>query len=414
MSRSLKLLSLIMVVLLVGTLLAGCGSKDTAKEGDKAAPEKVTEIKIGSIHPLTGNLAYDGKMIRNALELAIDEVNTAGGIKSLGGAKLKLVDGDNQGSPEKAVSEVQRLIKEGAVVLTGTYTSSATFAATQEAEKQKTPFVITVSSAPNILERGFKYSFRIQPSATVFAQNFIEYMTKLVTPEIKTAAVAHEDTLFGTTFGDYVEKHIAETGLKMVVRVPYSNKSPSLTAEVNKIAAAKPDILIGSGYYTDQTLLVKTLKEQKVDVKAIIGIANGAFSDPKFIQDLGKDAEYVMDVNYRYNPKNPKALEVRDKFKQKYGVEMNSSSLYGYVTGMVIADALERAASTDKDKIREALAQTNMADHILPHKEVKFNEAGENINAAGVITQIQNGKHVVVFPEEYAEAKLIFPFPKIK
>lgn len=221
----------------------------------------------------------------------------------------------------------------------------------------------------------------------------------------------HEDTLFGTTFGDYIEKHIGETGLKLVARVPYSNQSPNLTAEVTKVAAARPDILIGTGYYRDQTLMVKTLKEQNVKVKAIIGIANGAFSDPKFVQEMGKDAEYIMDVNYSYNPKNPKSKEVIEKYQQKYGSPLSSHAVYGYVVGKLIADALERAGSTDQEKIREALSKANFADHILPNKEIKFNEAGENINAAGVITQIQNGKKLVVFPEEYAEAKLIFPMP---
>ncbi|MCL6560720.1 MAG: ABC transporter substrate-binding protein, partial [Firmicutes bacterium] len=248
--------------------------------------------------------------------------------------------------------------------------------------------------------------------ANVFAKNFIDYMKELVTPDIKTAAIMHEDTLFGTTFADYIEKHIGETGLKLVARVPYSNQSPNLTAEINKVAAAKPDILIGTGYYRDQTLMVKTLKEQKVKVKAIIGIANGAFSAPKFIDELGKDAEYIMDVNYCHNPKNSKSKEVMEKYQQKYGSPLSSHAVYGYVVGKLIADVLERAGSTDKEKIREALTKTNFADHILPNKEIRFNEAGENVNAAGVITQIQNGKKLVVYPGEYAEAKLIFPMPQ--
>ncbi|MEM3434021.1 MAG: ABC transporter substrate-binding protein [Candidatus Methanomethyliaceae archaeon] len=413
MSKALRSLFLFVFVLTVGFLMVGCGAKDGAKQSEKTN-QQVAEIKIGAIHPLTGTLAYEGKAIRNALELALEEVNASGGIKSMGGAKLKLIDGDDQGSPQKAVTEVQRLVKEGAVILTGCYTSGSTFAATQEAEKLKTPFIITIASAPNILERGFKYSFRIQPNANIFAQNFLDYIKEILKehPDVKTAAIMHEDTLFGTTFGDYIEKHIGETGLKLVARVPYSNQSPNLTAEVTKVAAAKPDILIGTGYYRDQTLMVKTLKEQNVKVKAIIGIANGAFSDPKFIQEMGKDAEYIMDVNYSYNPKNPKSKEVIEKYQQKYGSPLSSHAVYGYVVGKLIADVLERAGSTDKEKIREALSKTNFADHILPNKEIKFNEAGENINAAGVITQIQNGKKLVVFPEEYAEAKLIFPMPQ--
>jgi len=407
---------LVMVVVLV--LVAGCGGKEPAKQADEekkaeeqksAKTPKVEVIKIGAIHPLTGGLAYEGTQIRNALELALDEVNAAGGIKSLGGAKLELIDGDSEASPEKAVSEVKRLVREGAVVLTGSYTSSSTYPATQEAEKLKTPFVITIAAAPNIMDRGFKYSFRIQPNAEIFSQDFIDYLKAIKAPETKTAAIIHEDSLFGTSIADYVEEHIGEAGVELVARVPYPASTPDLSSEITKLAAAKPDIIIGVGYYRDEALMLKTLKEQKVESQAVIGIANGAFSDPKLIDDLGETAELVLDVNYHINPKSELAKKVAAKYKEKYGNPISSHALYGYTAGQVIADALERAASTDKEKIREALAQTNITEHILPHGPIQFGADGENINAAAVMTQIQDGKHVVVFPKEYAEADLIFP-----
>lgn len=407
-----KKLLMLTGVLLVMIWVVGCSapkSEKQANEGNTEQSKQVETIKIGAIHPLTGPLAYEGNQITKAMELAIDEVNKAGGIKSLGGAKLELINGDSEGSPEKAVSELKRLVREGVVTLAGTYTSSSAFPATQEAEKLGTPFVTTIAVAPNIMDRGFKYSFRIQPNAEVMAQDFLKYINTIKTPDIQTIGIIHEDSLFGSTIADVVEKNIGTTGLKVVSRVPYPAATATLSSEVNKLTAAGPDLIIGVGYYRDETLMLKTLKEQKANVKAIIGIANGAFSDPKLPKDLGEAANLVIDVNYHINPNSEKAKQVAAAFKEKYGSEISSHALYGYTAGQVIADAIERAGSVDKGKIRDALAQTNLSDHILPHGPIKFGPDGENVNAAAVMTQIQNGKHVVVFPAEYAEAKLIFP-----
>jgi len=402
-------LLLVVITLFIVGMMTGCGGKEFATPPQGGDDQAVDVIKIGSIHPLTGSLAHDGTLLRDAMKMALDEVNEAGGIKSLGGAKLELVNGDSEGSPEKAVSELKRLIKEGCVVNAGCYTSSDTYAVTQEAEKQNTPFVITVASASNILDRGFKYTFRIQPHADGMAQDAVEYIDAIRTPEIKTMSIIHEDSLFGTSFTNYIKEHENETGLKIASIVPYPTTTPTLDSEISKLAAAKPDIVVGTGYYRDQTLMLKTLREQKFNPRAVVGIANGAFSDPNFIEELGDDAELILDINYHINPKSEFGRQVKQKFRETYGVDLSASALYGYTAGQVIADAIERAGSTDTDKIREALTETNFENHVLPGGPIMFDETGENINAKCVLIQIQNGKHVVVYPEEYAEADLIFP-----
>lgn len=398
--------TLLSATLVLSSMLAGCGTKPVAK-----TPSEVKEILIGSIHPMTGSMATEGKAIANAQQLAVDEVNAAGGIKSLGGAKLKLLIGDNQGTPDKAAIEVQRLIRDGATVLTGTYTSSATVTATQEAEKAKTPFVITVASTTNIQERGFKYVFRNQPNADVIAADFLKYINQIKTPDIKTLVLAHENTLFGTYFADYIKKNIDKTGLTILGVIPYAATTSTLDSEVTKLQGLKPDLMVGIGYKQDQSLLIKTIFERKLKFKGIIGVANGAYSDPEAIKNLGSAADLVLDVNYRWNPKNSKAETVLKDYQQKFGVGMSGSALWGYTAIQVIADALERSASTDKDKIRDALANTNFTNHILPQDAIKYDSKGENVNAAAVLVQVQSGKQVVVYPEKFAEAKLIFPMP---
>jgi branched-chain amino acid transport system substrate-binding protein len=123
---------------------------------------KPKEVLIGTIHPLSGGLAQAGNGLKTGVVLAAEEINRAGGIKSLGGAKLKLIHADSGGKPEIGVSEAERLIKEGVVATFGCYQSSVTFAVTQIHEKYKTPFLITLAISEKILQRGFKYTFRVR------------------------------------------------------------------------------------------------------------------------------------------------------------------------------------------------------------------------------------------------------------
>jgi branched-chain amino acid transport system substrate-binding protein len=149
------------------------------------------------------------------------------------------------------------------------------------------------------------------------------------------------------------------------------------------------------------------LLERGISFPVIAGVANGAFSLQKFLDEFGDRADGLIDLNYRYNPKSERADHLHQAYREKYGDELPVHAVYGYESIYVLADALERAASTDRDAIRDALAATSLADHVLPHGPIEFDEKGENKNAAGVLIQVQNGKHVIVYPQEYAEAEYI-------
>lgn len=399
----------VLLVISLGLMILATGCGGQQKEAETTT--EVATIKIGSLHPLTGGSAYEGCQINNALHIAIDEINAAGGIKSMGGAKIEIVEGDTTGDPAKAVTEFQKLLREKVVIVAGCYNSAVTYPITQEAEKAKMPFVVSIASAKDIMERGFKYIFRLQPTGETFARDALEYTAKIKTPEMKTAAIVGEDSINGTLVTDYLHENIAKSGLQEVIRVAYSAKTASLDSEVNKIKAANPDIIFAVGNNQDQTLFIKTVQRFNVTAN-IVGVANGAIGGPNFVKDMGENAELLMDINYAPNYTNPKTQAFMKTFKEKYGMDMATVAAYGYTTGLVIADALERAGSTDPEKLREALAQTSFKDHILPQAEIKFSSNGENANAKSAIMQIQNGKQLIVYPEEYAQADIIFPNSK--
>ena len=375
-----------------------------------------SEISIGHIHPLSGFLAFDGQEMRKAVMWGVQEVNDAGGIKSLGGAKLKLIDADSEGKPEKAISEVERLEREGVVAMTGCYQSAVTIVATQIAEKLKVPFVVGVASAEAITKRGFQYTFRVQPSSSIFVRRGLGYMQQLsekTNTKLETIAYIHENTQFGQTLADFTEKLAGEYGFKVTKRVEYSVKAPDVSTEVGKIKAAKADLIFASGYFGDGVRVARALSNMRVKAKAIVGIAQGGFSHPKFVKELDNEiTKGIMDVNFQFDPNSAKAKKTLAGFEAKYGSKMSPSMVYAYSPVPVIADAIERAGSADRAAIRAALVKTHFTEHILPQGPIEFSDEGQNINANPLLMQVLNGKVEVVWPEKYKTGDIVFPFNK--
>ena len=372
------------------------------------------EILIGHIHPLSGALGFDGQELKKGMMLAVKEINDGGGIKSLGGAKLKLLDADSEGKPELAVSAVERFNREGVVAVMGAYQSAVTLVATQQAEKLQIPYVVTVAVADEVTSRGFKYTFRVQPSAEQMASQTVKYVSEIAKATgqtVKTIAYLHDDTAFGTSLAGHVKKYAPNYGMEVIVDVAYSPRAADVSTEVGKIKAAGADVVMDTGYFGDGVRVLKTMRDVRIKSKGIIGCGNGAFSHPKFVEELGKLTENVMDGNYCANPRSPLTKKAFANYKAAYGTEMGPSTVFSYQPVYVLADALERAKSTDREAVREALSKTNLAEHILPQGPIVFGPDGQNKNAQAAMMQILGGKIVTVWPEAYAEGKCIFPQP---
>lgn len=406
MRKMKKIVAAVLTGTMLTAALTGCG----AAGGSSAASAGSTDgsvIKIGSVHPLTGSYAYEAQQIINSQQLAIDEINAAGGISSMGGAKLELVVGDSQASADTGASETERLISEGCSIVTGTFQSGVTLTCMQKAEQNEVPFLVTVSNNVAMFENGFEWCFRIQPNADVYAQDFIQYISEVKTDDIKTAVLIHEDSLTGTDTGDIIADNIASTGIELLDRITYSASTSTLSTEVTKLADLKPDLLITIGYFADTSLLVKELNERGIKFKMVCGVSNGGISDTKFIEDFGDTVENFLDLNYRFNPNSDKTQALLESYKETYGDDMSVHAVWGYESIYVIADALERAGSSDPKALRDALKETNIEEHVLAQSgPITFDEKGENVNAAGVLVQIQDGRHVVVYPTEFAESEI--------
>jgi branched-chain amino acid transport system substrate-binding protein len=373
------------------------------------------EVKLGYILPVTGPLAFEAQLSLNGLQLAVEEINGAGGIKALGGAKLALLPGDTQQKVELGNSEAARLIDQGVSALIGPFSSLVAYSVRQITEKNRTPFMLLAAVADNLTEGGLRYVFRVQPNgksmSTLTMTNMFE-MAKAANAPIKRVAMMHEDGNFGTTMGNHVEAFAGRLGYALVQRIPYNLKSPDFTAELSKVKAAKPDLLVISGYYGDSKLIAETASKLRIGVNALVGLANAAYSNPKFIADNRELTDNLFDGNYWHNPQSPRAKAVFAAYEKRFNSTLTSHGVQAYTVMYVLKDALERAGSADRDKLRDALARTNLADHILPQDAIKFDDTGENVNATPALLQVQNGKPVVVGPARFAEARPVFPVPK--
>jgi branched-chain amino acid transport system substrate-binding protein len=381
---------------------------------------QVKEIKIGSIQPMTGILAVVGKTARQGNQLAADHINAAGGIKSMGGAKLVLVPGDTQAKPEVARAETERLMRDGVHVLVGAFNSSD-IAAIIQAIAQSTkpvPLMIDIGSADQLTQQGVKYVFRSFTTSSMLGRRGIEYLMDLFRTTgnpCKRAVFLHTSDLFGQVGREKtLEWHKKlNAPFEIVEVIAYPVTTQDLSTEVSKAKAANPDLILAITRPNDAILLIQEMYKQRVDVKAVMGPGNPGFYQPTFARALGKLAEYTMANAPWVNPKSALTQKVAADYERRFGDQLTTESAWAYQGVMVIADILERAGATDPDKFVETARKTNIKDHIVSGGPIQFDEHGDNAGASSAMVQIREGRARVVIPKEFAELQAVYPIPRL-
>ena len=410
-----KLPGLAAALLAVATVTA-CGSDSGTGPGGDSGGGAGGDVTIGSVHPLTGPLAGAGGLMNDGAKLAVADINAAGGIKSLDGAKLKIAEGDSQGKAEVGQSEAQRLIQDGATALVGTYQSDVTQNVAAVAERGKVPLVIDVAVDDKILAQGYKNTFRIQPNATSMGTSGAEALVAMGeannTP-VKTVSYIHIEGAFGQSVFDAFEKEAESQGVQVAKEITYpATNFTDATTQVREAAAAKPDVIVATGYYPDGLLIAKAVEALKPDVKALYGIANGAFDETSFPKDAGAAGENVLSANYHFAATSDRVNDIRKRFQQEYDKPMETASMLSYQAVEVVAAAVEQAKSKEPAKVRDAIADLTLEDPLLAFDgPITFDETGQNENATVIVMQVQKGNVEQAFPKEFETSKLLFPAP---
>lgn len=398
--------------------LAACGGSappGATDEGDggSGGGGSVETVSIGSLHPLSGALAADGQQMDNGAKLAVEAINDAGGIESLGGAELELMSADTQGAPEVGQSEAQRLIQDGAIALVGTYQSAVSQNVAAVAERNQVPFVIDVSSADEILQQGYSYTFRLQPSAAVLAERGAEYLAEVseaAGDPVQKVAILHEQGPFGTAITNTFTETAEGLGMEVGPVVSYDAANVSdFTTQITAVRESGADVLMVAGYYRDGVLVAQAVDTVQPGLDAVWGVANGAFDTPQFPGEVGEAGEGFFDANYRLDMTNEETQALAELYQERFGDEIRTAAVLAYDAVRVIADGLERAGEADPQALRDAIAETDLESLIAQDGPIAFDEAGENENAAPILMQVIDGAVVQTYPGEYAESEPVYP-----
>ena len=418
--RKTKLMSKLMIAGVL-TLTACLGAILTAG---------AEEISFGALYPLSGNQANTGAEIINGIEFGVDVVNNSydlelpgakeEGIQSLDGAKLKPITGDTQGVAEKGMSVAEQIItgKDNAVAIVGAYNSAVAVTIAQVTEKYGFPFICPDCTSPSLTENGFEYFFRLTPIDTTFVNNMINFLSDMNAEkgaDLHTVAIVYENSLWGQDFSELATDLLTEAGFEVTLDLVYAADSAELNSEVQKIKNANPDVVIHATYASDAILFMKTYKEQNFAPKVLLANAGG-FIEQSYFDALGEDGNYVVTrsvFSSDIGAQKPIIQQVNDIYKEKYGHDMNEYSARAFMGVLVLADALERAGSTDPDAICDALRETNFsADEVIMAWEgITFDEKGQNTLGRGLVGQLENGEIKTVWPFDLATTEPVYPFP---
>lgn len=367
-------------------------------------------VKIGLIHPVSGFVAFSGTQCREGAMMAIEDINAAGGIKSLGGAKLEALLSDSQGKPEIGAAEVTKLAEAGVDGIVAGYSSAISLATSQEAAKTNIPHVVDVGVADNIMSRGLTNTFRFSPgygACADFAISNLAALNSLTSSPSKTAMIIHEESLFGTGTAELLSRRLPEIGIEVIEVIKHANPTRDFTNIVLQLKSKKPDLIIPANYYNEYVLLARSMRQQKVEAKGIYSVLGGAASNYKFVKEFPEAADLIMDCNHWFNPKSEVALKRKAAAEAK-GLIYTYEVFLTYNAVLALADAYERAGTTDKAAVNAALAASTLDMSFMPYKETQMIN-GQNVGALPVNTQIQKGGIEVIFPQNFASAMPVYP-----
>ena len=367
-------------------------------------------VKVGVLHPVTGALAYSGQQCRLGALLAIEDINKAGGIKSLGGAKIEAVLGDAQSSPQAGTAEIEKMNEAGVSAVVGAFASAICLATTQAAAKYNLPHVVDVGVADQIVERGLKNTFRFGPGYKKCAEVAVANLHVLNTAAGKPARsvmIIHEESLFGTGTANLLSKELPGYGYDVKEVIKHANPTRDFNNIALRIKQVNPDIVIPANYYNEYALLVRTMQQQKITPKAIYSVLGGAASSYKFVKEFPEAANGIIDCNHWFNPRDKRSMELKKRVEAQ-GQFFSYEVFMTYTAMTLLADAIERAKSTDRAAIIDALNKSTFSNHIMPYGTTQFVN-GQNMGAQPLMTQVVKGDIKVIVPRDYREVEPIFP-----
>jgi len=387
------------------TVLAGSAAYLAAPYIISSARAAAPSVNIGVIMPLSGPNAQFGINSKNGVELVADEINSAGGIAELGGAKINLVVADATSTPTTAGTTAQRLVtQQEMTAVLGAFASSLTLAISEVTERRDIP-LLTMSFADQITGRGYKNIFQVVPKASVIGKAQFEYTAAIAQAagaKIDKIAIMYEDTAYGTAQANGLRAGAMAANVEIVMDDAYPLGITDTTPLINKLRASGAQAVFPVSYLNDSLLIIRTMRQQKVTMPAIGGAAG--YVIPDFEKGLGEFAENVLSIapaNYDLAP------ELTERFRKRFGYFMVHEALEHAVCLEVLVQAIKKAKSAKAEEVAAALRWARFAGgwiNGMTGGAVQFDQAGLNVLSVPLMVQWHGKDIVTVWPKEIAKS----------
>lgn len=363
-------------------------------------------VKIGVITSLTGSQAAFGEAHKNGYAIALEEINSKGGVL---GKKVELDYYDDQSKPDQAVQGVSKLLDQDHVVmLLGAYSSENTKAIINPVSMHRVPLLIPTATADNVMDSKSPWIFRICAGAADYARTTIDFLKHNGAP--RTIAIVYEKTNFGQANAQAMKEAAKAAGMNLVAFEEYEAKVPDYKAVLRRVKEKNPEVIYFCSYLLDATTLMRQAQEVDLNPKYYTSAGTG-FAAAEFptSKGAGKNAEYTFAVS-QWLPEAPwpGSKEFDAAYFKRTNTHPQYHAMQAYQSLLTAAQAINNAKSLDPAKVRDALKNINLKTSAFG--PVKFDSNGQNQHVV-LITQILGGKYVVVYPPGPATAKPVIPAP---
>jgi branched-chain amino acid transport system substrate-binding protein len=367
-----------------------------------APAEAQAPIKIGASLSLTGTYGKIGAYQKEGYELCADDLNAKGGLL---GRKVEFVVYDDQSMPATGVRLYEKLITEDKVdAVMGPYSSPITEAVANVTEKYQKVMVTPLAATTSIFKRGRKYLFMVISPAEVYLEGLIDMAAKR---GLKTVAIVNEDTLFAKTAADGAAELAKKKGLQVVLKEAYPKGNTDFSAVLTKIKALNPDVVAGSTYFDDAVAIIRQMRELDVNPK-MLGVTVGG-DLPEFYEVLKKNAEFVYGATqWDESLPYPGAKEFAAAFTKKFKHGPSYHAAAGYAGCQIYAEGVRRAKTLEADKVRMELLGLKMR---TAFGDYAVDQDGFQTAHKMVTLQWQDGRILIVWPDELSNGKARFPTP---
>lgn len=400
-----------------GPLLSACSSSGAGSGGGGSSQK----VGIYLLAPLTGVEAAWGPQQAKAYTDAAAWINSLGGIKNMGGAKFDIIVKDTETTPSTAASAAQQAVLDKNVALiAGCNQSGASIVVSQIARQNKIPFVTGTDIDPRIPTSGGGWTFQLPPQASVYASSMLDFLLKqfkshgVTNPKV---AILSSNSDLGQACTQAAVPYAKRIGLDLVAVDSYdSTKVSDFTPFISKYASKGVQALLGTEDPQPAVLIVRAMKQLNWQPQ-FLGALDGEFGNVVWDQQIGSDANYTYSSQpWSFNVKNLGMEQFVSSFTKRMKRAPNDFDQSAFSVLSVVADALERSGSTDRQKLRDALSKTDLAAGkgsipCMNFGGVKFDSTGKNVKANNLILMAKNKLNYAVYPQQYAMTQAVFPRP---